>query len=48
MLTGVWTQWAAREEHKFQTLQELPRLLDPRESHSDQMENRYVREEVRE
>jgi hypothetical protein len=27
---------ARPEEHKIQTLQELPRLLDPRESHSDQ------------
>ena len=23
MLTGVWTQWPAREEHKIQMLQEL-------------------------
>lgn len=48
MLTGVWTQWPPGRSARSRRSRNWPRLRDPRESHSDQMENRYVREEVRE
>jgi hypothetical protein len=37
MLTGVWTQWPARRSTRSRCSRNWPRLLDPRESHSDQM-----------
>jgi hypothetical protein len=37
MLTGVWTQWPALEEHKIQVFQELAEATCSGRGHGNQM-----------